>query len=242
MHSWTGNLVTNRNFEHFWLNEGFTVFLERKVKASLIEDPIEAKKSRDFHSILGLEELSEAVVSQLGVDNPLTRLVPDLHDVHPDDAFSTVPYEKGSLFLRYLEDLIGGPEVFDDFLRSYLKNFSRKSLDTDEFKAYLFNYFQDNEKLKSVDWETWLYKSGMPPVIPDYDTSMTKPITALVAKINQRNASLISYQDVQTFTPHQIMIFLQELIKHPPLPLDILHTLGAEYKIDSSKNTEILYR
>ena len=28
-HSWTGNLVTNRNFEHFWLNEGFTMFLER---------------------------------------------------------------------------------------------------------------------------------------------------------------------------------------------------------------------
>ena len=28
-HSWTGNLVTNFNFEHFWLNEGFTVFTER---------------------------------------------------------------------------------------------------------------------------------------------------------------------------------------------------------------------
>lgn len=61
MHSWTGNLVTNRNFEHFWLNEGFTVFLERKVAASLIEDQTEAKKSRDFESILGLQELSETV-------------------------------------------------------------------------------------------------------------------------------------------------------------------------------------
>lgn len=30
-HSWTGNLVTNKNFEHFWLNEGFTTFLERKI-------------------------------------------------------------------------------------------------------------------------------------------------------------------------------------------------------------------
>lgn len=61
MHSWTGNLVTNRNFEHFWLNEGFTVFLERKVGASLINDSEEAKKSRDFHSLLGLQELSETV-------------------------------------------------------------------------------------------------------------------------------------------------------------------------------------
>mmetsp|Transcript_20 Transcript_20/g.4 ORF Transcript_20/g.4 Transcript_20/m.4 type:complete len:81 (+) Transcript_20:771-1013(+) len=30
-HSWTGNLVTNANWEHFWLNEGFTVFVERKI-------------------------------------------------------------------------------------------------------------------------------------------------------------------------------------------------------------------
>jgi leukotriene-A4 hydrolase len=30
-HSWTGNTITCRNWESFWLNEGFTVFLERKV-------------------------------------------------------------------------------------------------------------------------------------------------------------------------------------------------------------------
>lgn len=30
-HSWTGNLVSNLNWEHFWLNEGFTMFVERKI-------------------------------------------------------------------------------------------------------------------------------------------------------------------------------------------------------------------
>ena len=57
--------------------------------------------------------------------------------------------------------------VFDDFLRSYLNHYQRKSLDTDQFKAYLLNYFKDNEKLASVDWDTWLYKDGMPPIIPE---------------------------------------------------------------------------
>jgi leukotriene-A4 hydrolase len=30
-HSWTGNLVTNRDWRNFWINEGPTVFLERKI-------------------------------------------------------------------------------------------------------------------------------------------------------------------------------------------------------------------
>jgi leukotriene-A4 hydrolase len=34
-HSWTGNLVTNMNWDNFWLNEGFTVFLERKISKTL---------------------------------------------------------------------------------------------------------------------------------------------------------------------------------------------------------------
>lgn len=57
-------------------------------------------------------------------------------------------------------------EVFDDFLRSYLNNFAQKSLDTDQFKAYLLNYFKDNKQLKTIDWDSWLNHSGMPPIIP----------------------------------------------------------------------------
>jgi aminopeptidase N len=40
-HSWTGNLVTNSTWEHFWLNEGWTVWLERKIMARV-------KHSTDF--------------------------------------------------------------------------------------------------------------------------------------------------------------------------------------------------
>ncbi|CAF4914140.1 unnamed protein product [Pieris macdunnoughi] len=276
MHSWTGNLVTNRNFEHFWLNEGFTVFLERKVGASLIADKEEAHRSRDFSSLLGLQELTETINQNLGPTSPLTQLVPDLNNthpddafsrvpyekgslflryledlvggpvvdlvgVHPDDAFSTVPYEKGSLFLRYLEDLLGGSEVFDDFLRSYLDKFQRQSIDTDQFKAYLLDYFKDNEAMKGVDWTTWLHKSGMPPVIPAYDTSMTKDVTVLLAKVNDTSSTL-EYSNVLTFTPQQMINFLQALIDQDPLPLDRLRNMGKKYNIDTSKNSEIVYR
>src|SRR5699024_5027980 len=30
-HSWSGNLVTNASWEDLWLNEGFTVYFERRI-------------------------------------------------------------------------------------------------------------------------------------------------------------------------------------------------------------------
>lgn len=38
-HSWTGNLVTNHNWDHFWLNEGWTVWLERKIISKVRKNP-----------------------------------------------------------------------------------------------------------------------------------------------------------------------------------------------------------
>lgn len=93
-HSWTGNLVTNKNFEHFWLNEGFTVFVERKIAGRMKGPTVQ-----DFEAITGVNTLQETI-NKLGKENPLTQLVLDLDGVHPDDSFSSVPYEKGNIFLR----------------------------------------------------------------------------------------------------------------------------------------------
>ena len=38
-HSWTGNLVTNHTWAHFWLNEGWTMWLERKVTSKVFKNP-----------------------------------------------------------------------------------------------------------------------------------------------------------------------------------------------------------
>ena len=48
--------MTNRNFEHFWLNEGFTVFVERKIVGKM-----HGEKTRQFHAIGGLKDLKDSV-------------------------------------------------------------------------------------------------------------------------------------------------------------------------------------
>jgi leukotriene-A4 hydrolase len=82
-HSWTGNLVTNITWEHFWLNEGWTVWLERKIMARY-------KGSDNYLKIsaqIGWKHLEDDVV-HFGVDNGFTKLVWPLSGEDPDDAFS----------------------------------------------------------------------------------------------------------------------------------------------------------
>jgi leukotriene-A4 hydrolase len=159
-HSWTGNLVTNASWEHFWLNEGFTRFVENK----LIGMAEHSEQCRQFECLDGWRDLIEVVNVTFSPTDQLTQLVPCLRETDPDDAFSSIPYEKGQAFLYYLEELLGGVNVFNKYLRAHIENFKGKSINTDQWKAFLYEFFHDKQDLlNQVDWHTWLYVPGMPP-------------------------------------------------------------------------------
>lgn len=237
-HSWTGNLVTNRNFEHFWLNEGFTVFVERKIVGKM-----HGEKARQFHAIGGLKDLKDSITA-LGEKNPLTCLVPDLKGVDPDDAFSIVPYEKGHTFLYYLEELAGGQAVFDPFLRAYINKYKYKSIDTDDFKGFLYEYFPNNNKLKDVDWKEWLSTPGMPPVIPDYDRSLEEVCTDLSKKWISwdTTTSPFKLEDIKDMSSAQVREFIALLLEEDPLSVVKLQAMENAYKFNSVANSEIRFR
>ena len=144
-HSWTGNLVTNATWEHFWLNEGYTRFVERKLIGQMCGDGA-SQLCRQFECIDGWRDLSETVHKVFGCDNQLTQLVTDLKQTDPDDAFSSIPYEKGHMLLYYLEEILGGVDVFNKYLRAYIERFKGKSLNTNEWKSFLYEYFHDKVK------------------------------------------------------------------------------------------------
>lgn len=100
-------------------------------------------------------------------------MVIDLTGLSPEDTYSPVPYNKGQCFLRYLEDLFGGPSVFEPFFRFYLEKYKYKSVVTDDFKSTLHDYFNGkaDDKLAQIDWNTWLYAAGPVKIVPNYDTS-----------------------------------------------------------------------
>ena len=238
-HSWTGNLVTNYNFEHFWLNEGFTVFTERKIVGRLHGEP-----ARHFSAILRWRDLEETINNVFGPTSPFTSLVPKLAGVDPDDAFSRVPYEKGSTFLWYLEDTVGGPEKFEPFLKFYYKKFSYQSIDSDTFKACFQEYFKDTEAIKTIDWDTWFYSPGMPTYKPTFDDSLATVCWDLAKKWQAWDPSTPApfSDELKELSSNQIKEFLGSLINSEPLPIVKMEAMSKLYSLGKSSNVEIIFR
>jgi leukotriene-A4 hydrolase len=239
-HSWTGNLVTNINFEHFWLNEGFTKFTEYKIKGRLLGEPLQ-----HFTALLEWTDLTETIINVFGVDNPLTKLVPDLKGIDPDDAFSSVPYIKGSSFLWHLEAKVGGAAEFEPFLKSYYEKFKYQSISTDMFKEYFLQYFASCDAVKDIDWDTWLYAPGMPPNKPDFDSSLATPCYDLAARWrawSEDQECPFTEDDLKEFLPEQTLEFLNSLKTGKALSPGAVDKMTELYKFAQSKNMEILFR
>ncbi|XP_035257729.1 leukotriene A-4 hydrolase [Anguilla anguilla] len=239
-HSWTGNLVTNKTWEHFWLNEGHTVYLERMIGRCL-----ENEQFRQFSAIGGWKHLQESV-DTFGAKNPLTNLVPNLDDVDTDEAFSSVPYEKGFALLYHLEELMGGPEVFMGFVKSYIQLFAYSSVTTEEWKSYLFTYFKDKvDILNKVDWTGWMHTPGMPPVKPQYDTTLADACVALCKRwVQAKDTDLARFSaaDVKALSSHQLIELLALLLLEDPLPQSHVKRMQEVYNMNAINNSEIRFR
>jgi len=158
-HSWSGNLVTNATWRDFWLNEGFTVYIERRI----VEAVYGVRRER-MEAVLGKQDLDKDVADLPDADEILYI---DLEGRDPDDGFTDVPYEKGALLLRHLEDTFGRA-TFDDFLRKYFDHFAFQSITTEEFVQYLKKSLLDKSpKLAAkVPLDEWIYKPGLPASAP----------------------------------------------------------------------------
>ena len=175
-HSWTGNLVTNATMDHFWLNEGFTVWAERRILEEL-----RGKEASDLSAKLGRLEL-ENTLKIRGPQWPHSSLQTDLVGEDPDEAFSDVPYEKGFLFLTLLEQTAGRPR-WDAFVQEYLQKFRFASVTTEDFLAFL------EEKLpglaKKVGAQEWVYGKGIPANAPVFDSPVLKRVQEIAQSVGQ---------------------------------------------------------
>jgi leukotriene-A4 hydrolase len=154
-HSWAGNLVGNATWRDLWLNEGFTDYMESRIMTAVYGEQRAAAEQ-----VLGLKVLRDEMKKMPAPDQILAN---DLRDRDPNDVFTAIPYEKGRLFLNYL-DAKFGREHFDAFLKAYFDHFAFKSITTEQFVAYLqenlLNKYPGIVSREQVN--AWVFNPGVP--------------------------------------------------------------------------------
>lgn len=110
--------------DHYWLNEGWTVYMERVQTCHTAAE-------RGLAYYIGYKGLMDDL--KKFADRPMyQRLVIDFeYGVNPDDGYNLVPYEKGSNFLLHLETVLGGLDAFLPYVRAYVSTFIGQSITTE---------------------------------------------------------------------------------------------------------------
>jgi hypothetical protein len=158
-HSWSGNLVTNATWNDFWLNEGVTTYIERRLVEEVYGPDMAA-----MEAVLGRQDLEDEI-ERLEDRDEILHI--DLAGRDPDDGATRLPYEKGALFLRSLEELFGRPR-FDTFLRGYFDHFAFQSIETSDFVEYLRVHLLETDPVKAaaVALSDWIEKPGLLDAAP----------------------------------------------------------------------------
>lgn len=249
-HSWSGNLTSCANWSSFWLNEGINVWIERLL-LSVVHGPEAGPAIRELHYIIGRKAFEDAV-DQFSSVTRFQRLVPVFEKGEdPDDAFSSIPYEKGSLFILYLERLVGGLDKFLPFIRSYFKAFYDRSISTQEWKQHLLDFYAGNEiisqKLNAVQWDEWFNGEGKQlPAEVNFEGALAQQAYDLANRwfevINGKSTKAdFSPKDISGWDPNQVVLFLNELRanKDVTVPAQVANKLDELYDFGTHKNTEI---
>lgn len=155
-HSWSGNLVTNASWKHFWLNEGFTTYVTTRIVEKLYGEEV-----AEMNLQVEQEEAMASLPSIPPAKQALVTRDPDTSSATYTDG--GLVYPKGAWLLRTLEQR-AGRDVFDPFLRGWFDQHAFQSATTDEFVVYLKKNLLDAhpEVMSPAELDEWLYGPGIP--------------------------------------------------------------------------------
>ncbi|TDN37988.1 aminopeptidase [Hymenobacter sp. UV11] len=228
-HSWSGNLVTNATWNDFWLNEGFTVYFERRIMEQLYGRPY-----ADMLQVLGEADLHHTL-QELGPASAATRL--HLAGRNPDDGLNDIAYEKGCLLLLTLEHLVGRPRL-DAFITEYFARFAFQSMDTDRFASYLTQALLTPAEAAHLNLPAWLDGPGLPPGAPTATSARLAGVDAVLARLATGTPPAELHYITKEWSSQEWEHFLRGL--PPTLPAEAVARLDAAFHFTASGNAELL--
>lgn len=231
-HSWSGNLVTNASWKHWWLNEGFTTYVTSRI--------VEAIYGEDM-ALENLQLEQEEALASLAAIAPekqalLTR-DPDTSSAHYTDQ--ELAYPKGAWFLRTLEQR-AGRAVFDPFLRDWFDGHAFQSVTTADFVRYLRSNLLDQhpDVMTDAELDDWLYGPGIP-------ASARRAVSPRLAALDARRAAWLKGEartaDLGTnWNAAEWMKFLNDVDNQASRAQ--LQELDRAFHLSSTGNSEVAFR
>jgi leukotriene-A4 hydrolase len=232
-HSWSGNLVTNASWKHWWLNEGFTTYVTTRILEKLYGAEV-ATMNLQLEQEEALEELKTIPVAKQAL---LTK-DPDTSSAQYTDE--GLAYPKGAWFLRTLEQR-AGRAVFDPFLRGWFDQHAFQSVTTEQFVAYLRTALLANhpDVMSDAELNAWLHGPGIP-------ASAVRANSPRLAALDMKRTQWLkgdlttAQLDTKAWSALEWMKFLNDVDTRASLAQ--LRDLDAASHLAGSGNNEIAFR
>ncbi|HSE31300.1 MAG TPA: M1 family metallopeptidase [Pyrinomonadaceae bacterium] len=141
-HQWWGNMVTNRYWTHFWLNEGIASFMASAYKEDRFGREEYMKDIAEYRA--NYEKVRDA-----GKDRSL--VFPDWNSPTREDR--TLVYDKGAYVLHLLREELG-ERAFWAGIRQYTRKYFGKSVVTADFQREM--EAASNRSLREF-FDRWIY-------------------------------------------------------------------------------------
>ncbi|MEM3159185.1 MAG: M1 family aminopeptidase [Nitrososphaera sp.] len=146
-HQWFGDLVTCRDWQHVWLNEGFATYCEA----------LYWEKSRGTDEFLYYVMQTADDYFEEAANRYMRPIVTKVYK-HPDELFDRHTYEKAGCVLHMLRHAVGDG-YFRRALKTYLQRFANGNAETEDLRRVF-----ELETGKSLQefFDQWLYRAGHP--------------------------------------------------------------------------------
>lgn len=233
-HSWSGNLVTNANWEDIWINEGFTTYFEHRIMEEL--------RGREYSEMLASLTYQDLVreIEQMKKDGRAadTRLHVNLEGRDPDEGLSGIPYNKGYLFLRKIEEIVGR-DTWDAFLTTYFDTYAFHSVNSETLVGLLKTYLVgDNQELAAeLKIDEWVYGEGLPDNAPVPTTARFEKIDSLTREFLSAGDAGSLVDPATAWTTHEWLHFINNLPED--ISVDRLRAIDDAFDLTNSTNAEI---
>mgnify|MGYP003575087127 CR=1 FL=1 len=146
-HQWFGDLVTCRDWQDIWLNEGFATYCE-----ALYWEHSRGIDEFLYYVFLLFEDYFDEY------KNKYSRQIVTNYYAYKDDLFDRHTYEKGSSVVHMIRNVLGDKK-FRSCLKAYLKTFSNSVADTHDLRRVIEN----NTGISFQRFfDQWVFNKGHP--------------------------------------------------------------------------------